>query len=432
MPSEMRKEIGLIEATLYGVGIILGAGVYALIGKATSLAGNAVWMAFLISAVVGAFTGLSYAELSSMIPKAGAEYFYLKRATGSTLVGFLVGWVEIVADIVGAATVALGFAGYLNNLLGLPIVPSALGLIAALSLINFWGLRQSSRMNAVFTLVEVFGLLLIIFVGARFIGRVNYLEFTNLGIRGVFGGAALIFFAYLGFEDLANIAEETRDAERNTPRALVLSIIITTIFYILVAISLVSLADWRIIAASDAPLALAASQALGQNGFTIMSFIALFATANTVLVLLIVGSREIYGISRDGSLPRPLSRLHSKTGTPWVAIASTGILSMLFVLIGELELVAGITDFTALFAFSLVNLSLILLRYRHPHDDRPFKAPLNIGRFPLIGLLGLISCIVLITNLEPDAILLGAILTIIGAIPYWLQRRVRRDTEEQD
>jgi len=422
MPSVMKREIGLIEATMYGVGIILGAGVYALIGKAAGLAGNAVWLAFLVAAIVSSFTGLSYAELSSMIPKAGAEYHYVKEATGSTLLGFLVGWIETVADVMGAAAVALGFAGYLRGTFGLPIVPSALGLIAVLSVINFLGLRESSRINILFTLVEVAGILLIILLGVKFVGRVDYFEFSPLGFRGVFGAAALIFFAYLGFEDLANIAEETRNAERNTPLALILSIIITAVLYVLVAISVTSLADWGSLASSDAPLAYAASQVLGETGFTVMSFIALFATANTVLILLIVGSRQIYGISRDGSLPGILSRLHTSRGTPWISIAVTGLLAMLCVLVGDLGLVASITDFAAFFAFGLVNLSLILLRYKLPHKKRPFKVPLNIGKFPLIAFLGLLSCIALATSLDLDAILFGSLIIALGAIPYWFQR----------
>ena len=205
--SLLTRSIGLFEAVAYGVGIILGAGIYVLIGPATGLAGNSVWASFIIGALISSLTGLSYAELSTMFPKAAAEYIYVKRAFKNDLLAFLTGWLIIFTGIVSISTVALGFGGYFKAIFSFPIFLSALILIILLSLLNFVGIEKSSKVNILFTAIEVSGLLIVIILGMSKIGTVNYFEAPN--ISGVFGAAALMFFAYLGFEDIVNIAEET-------------------------------------------------------------------------------------------------------------------------------------------------------------------------------------------------------------------------------
>jgi len=260
----LKREIGLFEITSWGVGIILGAGVYVLVGEASGIAGNSVWLSFLIGAMVAVLTGLSYAELSSMFPKEAAEYVYVKTACGCKILSFVIGWLVIVTGTISVSTVALGFAGYFQSLFGFPRVLPAVILIILLSYINFSGIKESTRMNILFTFVEMAGLVFIISIGAGSLGKVDLLEAPN-GIAGILSAAALIFFAYLGFEDIVNIAEETKNPEKTIPKALVLSIIITTCLYILVASAVVSLADWEILGGASAPLAFAASQALGEK-----------------------------------------------------------------------------------------------------------------------------------------------------------------------
>jgi APA family basic amino acid/polyamine antiporter len=413
----LKREIGLFEATAYGVGIILGAGIYALIGKAAGIAGNAVWLSFLIGAAISSFTGLSYAELSSMFPKAAAEYVYVKKAYDSKLLAFLIGWLIVFTGIVSAATVALGFAGYLNAILGSPIILTAVVLIGSLSFLNFYGIKESARVNILFTFIEILGLILIILMGLTSLGKVNYFEMPH-GMSGIFIAAALIFFAYIGFENVVNIAEETKNPTKVIPGALILSIIITTVLYVLVAVSTVSLADWKELGKSTAPLAYAASRVLGKTAFSVISFIALFATTNTVLILLIAVSRMIYGMARDGSLPQVLSSIHEKRRTPWLAVIVTMLLSMFFVLLGDIRLVASITSFGAFITFSLVNLSLIWMRYKKSELRRPFKVPLNIGKFPILGFLGLISCLIMVMHFDLNVILLGTLIMGMGLIVY--------------
>ncbi len=420
MGRELKREIGLFGLTVSGVGLILGAGIYAIIGKAAGIAGNNIWMSFLIGAFISSFTGLSYAELSTAIPKAAAEYNYAQEAFDNELLSFLVGWVIIATEIVAASTVALAFGGYLKGLVGAPIVPASIAVIAALSVLNYFGIEKSATVNTIFTSVEALGLLIVVAVGIPFLGRVDYIQLSQ-GVGGVFKASALVFFAYLGFESIVNLAEESRNPERDMPRALILSVLITSILYVLVALSTVSLADWGELAASDSPLALAASKGLGPGAFLAMSVIALFATSNTVLVLLIVNSRMIYGMARDGRLPPFLAGISSK-GTPWASIFAAMILSSLSVLLGNLEFVAEITNFGTFVTFASVNLSALWLRYKKPDLERPFRIPLEVAGIPVIPLLGLLSCGLLVTQLKIEAIALGAGIIALGIIIHRLYR----------
>ncbi|MFQ6056002.1 MAG: APC family permease, partial [Methanosarcinales archaeon] len=302
---KLKKALGLFEVTIYGVGIILGAGIYALIGEAAAVAGNALWIAFFVGAVIAAFTGLSYAELGTMYPKEAAEYVYSKKAFNSNLLSFLVGWLIIFVEIVAAATVALGFGGYFYSLTGFSPILSAIILIGILSFLNFWGIKESARFNVIFTLIEAAGLILIIVLGLNYFGSVNYFEAPQ-GFSGILMAAILVFFAYIGFEDMVNVAEETRKPRKVIPKALIISLIITTLVYMLVSIASVSVIPWNELGASSAPLA-AVSEKAWTGSSSLLSIIALFATGNTVLILLIVTSRMIYGMADKKSLPKYLS-----------------------------------------------------------------------------------------------------------------------------
>jgi len=424
MKLKLKREVNLTAAILYGVGIILGAGVYALVGEATALAGNAVWLSFVMAAAVSAFTGLSYMELISMFPKSAAEYYYVKNAFGNKLLAFNIGWIEIFADIIATSAVSLGFAGYFNALFGTPLVETAIGLIMLMSVVNFWGIKQSAKLNVVFSSIEILGLLFVIGLAVYYghYGTVNYMEMPH-GVTGVLSAAALIFFAYIGFEDLANISEEVKNPTKNVPRALMLSVIITTIIYVLVGMAVVSLVDWQILAESSAPLATAVSAVLGQRAFVVMSVIALFATSNTVLIGLIVGSREMYGMSIDKSLPKSLSRIHKKRGTPYIAVVVTMLLSMAFVLFGHLNLVASITDLGTFYVFIFVNAACIALRYERPKAKRPFRVPINIGKFPVIPFLGLASSLILVSHLSMEAISIGLVAVLAGVVVYIIYKK---------
>jgi APA family basic amino acid/polyamine antiporter len=319
---------------MYGIGLILGAGIYVLIGDVAAISGNATWMSFLLAAVIASLTGLSYAELSSIFPKSAAEYVYVKEGIGNNFLALFVGCLTIFVAITSAATVAIGFSSYMAVILPqYPPVLYAITLVLSLSVLNFYGIRESMWVNTIFTIVEVFGLLIIIVVGLSFgsAADTNYLEMPKMAnssysviISTVLGSTVLVFFAYYGFENISNISEETKNPTRTIPRALIFSILFTTIIYILVAISSVALVGWEELSRSDAPLALAASKVLGNSGVFVMTIFALFATTNTALMMLISGSRIIFGIAKyDDAIPSILAEVHLSRKTPWLAIVFT-------------------------------------------------------------------------------------------------------------
>jgi APA family basic amino acid/polyamine antiporter len=412
--TDLKRELGLFEVTLSGIGIILGAGIYALIGKAAGLAGNSVWLAFAIAALIAVFTGLSYAELSSIFPRASAEYEYTNRAFGKRL-AFVVGWLIIFSGVIGASTVALGFGGYFLALTGFPVLPSALLLLLVLSIVLLWGIKISAWFAIVFTLIETAGLLMVIYIGLPHLGSVDYFEMPY-GFSGVFEAAALIFFAYMGFEEMVKLSEETREPERNVPLALILALAVTIILYMLVAVSVVSVVSWETLAASQAPFSEVAAQALGSDAFVVISAIALFATANTVLLMLLASSRIAFGMAESSSMPALLARVHPKRRTPWVAILVVMLLSMVFVFSGDIAFAASANDFILFATFVVINASLIYLRHKDPDRHRPFRVPLRVGWVPVLPVLGILSCIFLIFHLDEAAILLGSLLALVGGL----------------
>lgn len=417
----LKRSLNLFGAAVYGIGIILGAGIYVLIGSAVGLAGNSVWLSFVIGAIISSFTGLSYAELSTMYPEAAAEYVYVKNAFKNQLLAFLTGWLIIFSGMVSIATVSLGFSSYFSALFGSPKLLAAIVLVILLSVLNFVGIKQSSRVNILFTAIEIGGLLLVIILGFGEFGNVNYFEVPS--VSGVFAAAALVFFAYLGFEDIVNIAEETKEPSKNIPRALIISIVFTTVFYVLVALAVVNLASWETLGAVDAPLAYAVSTVLGSNGFSLLSYVALFATANTVLISLIVGSRMIYGMAKDAAFPNILSKIHGKTKTPWIAILCMMLLSVVFIFLENVDLVANLTSLGVFFTFALVNLSVIWLRYKRPELKRPFKVPLKIGKFPIIPFLGLLSCLLMVSQFNLNVLSVGAVVLGAGALFFFINNK---------
>jgi APA family basic amino acid/polyamine antiporter len=411
---ELKRELGLLEATLAGVGVILGAGIYALIGQAAGLAGNSVWISFGFASLIAIFTGLSYAELSSMYPKASAEYEYTNNAFGSKL-AFVIGWLIIFSGVVGASAVSLGFAGYFNALFDIPLEYSAVVLILALSFILFYGIKESARVAIVFTLIEAGGLILIFIIGLPYLGHVDYFDMPN-GFKGIFEASALIFFAFIGFEGVVRLSEETRNPEKNIPRALILALIISIILYMAVAFSTVSVVGWEKLSQSDAPFATVAFEALGNDAFILLSVIALFATANTVLLMLLGASRMTYGMADSFSLPNTFAKIHPKRRTPWIAIITVTILSILFLFAGNIAFLANVTNYTLFLTFIVINAAIIWLRFKEPQLTRPFRIPINIGNLPLLPIIGLVSCLFMLLQMDISILIVGVLLTIVGGV----------------
>lgn len=413
----LKREVSFAGAVAYGVGIIVGAGIYALIGRAAGYAGNSVWASFILSAIVASFTGLSYAELSSKFPVSAAEYVYVEKAFGSKFWAFIIGWLVFLSGVVSSSAVALGFGGYLKPYFGVSEAYTAILLILFLSLVNSWGIKESVRLNVALTLTEILGLVLVILFGARFFGSVNYFE-APLGVRGIVTAATLIFFAFIGFESIAKIGEETKDPERTLPRALVLALIISTILYVVVALSVVSVMPYDQLASSTSPIADVALKAQGPEAYFILSVIALFATANTVLIILIATSRIAYGMAKESSLPKIISKVHRRRGTPWVAILLTMIISTLFAFLGDIELVANVTNFTIFLVFIAVNLALISLRRRGSNKNEVFKSPFTVKNVPVLAVFGALSSFIMLLQFDLLVVAMAVLVTGLGAIFY--------------
>ena len=385
----LKRELGLFQVTIASIGIILGAGIYAVIGVAAGSSGNATWLAFLISAVIALFTGLSYAELSTMFKRDAGEFDYVKAALGKRF-AYFIGFSVIAAGFISAATVALGFAGYFTQLVAIPFLLAAILIIVLMTLINFVGIKETNWINTISTFIELIGLLLIVILGLKYFGRVDYLEMPE-GITGVFSSAALVFFAYLGFESIIKLSEETKNPEKVIPKALLYSIVITSVIYTLVAVSAVSIIGWDELSKSSAPLASVAAASLGGYAFLLLGIIALFSTSNTVLIIMVATSRMIYGMAKEKFLPGIFSLVHKRTRTPYVAIFIIMILTIIFALIGDIGFVANLTNLFVFATFATVNLSLIVLRYKCKEKKGFFRCPVNVGKFPVISLLGLLS-----------------------------------------
>lgn len=392
----LKRELGLFEITLYGIGMIVGAGIYALIGKVAGLAGNGVWLSFLLSSLLAVFTGLSYAELSSVFTKDSAEFDYVRHATKSRYLSYIVAWFMLGSMIVSATTVALGFGGYLSGILGIgnPVFFAALSIFI-FTLINFIGIKISAKINDVATILEVGGLLLIIFGVLAVIGlnlnyapvEVNYFDFSY---SGVVSGAILAFFAYIGFGSIAKMGEEVKNPEKTLPKAILLSILITTILYIGVAVASITIASPPELYASSEPAALVAEK-INPNLKLILSIIALFSTGNTILLILISSSRMLYGLASQKVFPSILSQVNKFTSTPHYAVFVTGIMAVALLIYSDIKTVAEVTNLWIFICYFFVNLSVILLRYKKLEKKRGFRMPLNIGKFPLPAFFGIIT-----------------------------------------
>ncbi len=372
-----------------------------------------------IAALIAAFTGMSYAELSSMYSKDAAEYVYTNNAFRKPALSFVVEWIMVFAVIVSGATVALGFGGYFSHIFGVPQIAAAIALIVILSIISYIGIKESARFNVLSTIIEISGLVIVAAIGMFFIGNASVTVdffYSPAGMAGIFSATAVIFFAYIGFEELVNFSEETKNAKKIMPKALLLSLVISTVLYILVAVSAVSIVGWENLSTSKAPLTEVVARVY-PNAAIIMSIIALFATSNTVLVILIVASRLLYGLSCNHSLPAVCSVV-GKRGTPYIAVFLVMLFSILALAVGGIKEIAMLTDIGIFIVYIFVNLSLIALRYTQPKAKRLFKSPINIGRFPMLALFGIIASSFMLLHFSVYLILLELTVITIGFAVY--------------
>ncbi len=387
---QLRRSLSLTLVTLYGLGNILGAGIYVLIGKVAGYAGTSSPLSFVIAMLIAGLTAFSYMELASRYPVSASVSVYLHKAFGLRLLSTVVGLLLVLGGIVSAAALSQGFAGYLSTLLPVPETVASLGLLLLLGIVASVGIGESARFASLFTLIEVFGLLLVLWVGRGVVGAIDLTGFwvidPTVGFQGVLLGAFLAFYAFIGFEDMVNVAEEVKNPRRTLALAILISLGSATLLYL--AVILVSLAAVSPIelANSPAPLRLVVER-VSTIPPEVMSIIGLAATVNGVLVQIIMGARILFGLAREGWITGRLSQLHPSYGTPALATLLVVGLMMLASLGLPLLSLAQFTSFLVLTVFTLVNGSLIALKRRSPQLDDRFTVPI------FVPILGAVSCI---------------------------------------
>jgi amino acid transporter len=364
----LRRRLNLPLLVLYGVGITIGAGIYVLIGAVAGHAGRYAPWSFALAAVAMAFSVGSYMELATRYPVSAGEAAYVRAAFGSRWASTLTGLLTIAIGIVSSATVALGAAGYIGEFIDVPQGIIVVAVVAALGLVAAWGILESVLLAGLFTLIEAGGLMAIIAVAlyadvpfAAVIVEPPPLD-THV-LSGIAFASLLAFFAFIGFEDLANVVEEAKDPRRDVPRAMVLTLIISTVLYIAVAAIAVTAVPAAELAASPAPLSLV-FRAISNISPATISLIAIVATLNTILAQLTMAARVVYGLSKSNELPRFLGDVHATTATPVIATALIALVTVILALLVPFERLAESTSLATLFVFALVNLALLRLRHK--------------------------------------------------------------------
>jgi basic amino acid/polyamine antiporter, APA family len=382
--ASLQRRLGLPLLVLYGTGITVGAGIYVLIGEVAGHAGVFAPWSFVLSATVMALTVASYAELSTRFPVSAGEAAYVRAAFRSPALATALGLMTVAIGVISSAAVTLGSAGYIQQFIDIPQYLIAIAVLALLGTVAAWGILESVLLASLFTVIEVGGLLIVIvaalYAGLPFAAAITHLPPLNAtALSGIAFGGLLAFFAFIGFEDLANVVEEAKVRHRDIPRAMVLTLLISTILYVLVAAVAVSAVSVERLSSSAAPLSLVFREVAGASPATI-SAIAIVATLNTILAQMTMASRVIYGLAREGGLPAFFARVHPHTRTPLLATAFVAISIIPLALLVPLTALAETTALATLAVFALVNLALLRLRYRGvesrvPHVTIPIWMP---------------------------------------------------------
>jgi amino acid transporter len=392
----LRRALGLGALTFYGLGTILGAGIYVLVGKVAGYAGLYAPVAFLVAGLIAAFTAFSYAELAARYPHSAGEAVYVHEGLRLRALSTLVGALIVAAGVVSCATLVNGFVGYLEVFVRLPRWLVIAAIVVALGALAAWGIRESVRAASLITVVEIAGLLLVLAVAAPELAALpsrlpQLLPPPQAGVwSGILLGAFVAFYAFLGFEDMVNVAEEVREPQRTVPRAIFLALGVATALYLLVALAAVLSLPPEQLARTDAPLAEMYVRATGQAPLLI-SVISLFAVLNGALIQIIMGARVLYGMSHRGWLPRRLGRISPRTRTPVTATAAVTLMVLALAIAFPLLALAKATSFFILIVFALVNLSLLRVKRRAPTVAGVRSYPLWMPLAGLVCTVGLLT-----------------------------------------
>ncbi|VWD19079.1 amino acid permease [Burkholderia lata] len=440
-PHGLKKVLGPFDLILMGIGAIVGTGIFVLTGTGALTAGPALTVSFVIAALACGFAAMCYAEFASSVPVAGSIYTY-SYATMGELVAWMIGWDLMLEYGLASSAVSVGWSGYFQSLIGgfglhLPAALSAapgaipgvqtwfnlpaflimLVLTAMLSL----GMRESARINNVMVGLKVGVVLLFIFVGSRHVQPVNWHPFTPFGYSGVFSAAALVFFAFIGFDAVTSAAEEVKRPARDLPIGIIGSLAVCAVLYVVVSAIMTGIVPYRKFVGIDHPVSLALQYA-GENwvaGFVDLG--AILGMTTVILVMTYGQTRIVFAMSRDGLLPKRLSSVHSNLGTPFFATWIVGILFGLVAAVVPLNVLTELINIGTLAAFSLISVAVIILRKTRPDLPRAFRCP----AVPLVPILAIAFCITLTVFLQATTWIAFLVWLTIGLVVYFTYARQR-------
>jgi len=420
---ELKRTLNFFDATAIGIGAIIGAGIFVVLGIAVGYAGPAVIISIIVAAIVALFTALSFAELSSAIPKEGGTYQFAYEMIHPYF-GFISGCLWLSAQTVSGTAISLGLASYLVALF--PSLGSQLNVIAVaaalvLTALNLVGMKYSATVNNVLVLIKIAILVLFVVIGASQINTQNYSPFMPHGPFGILQGAGFIFFAYLGFGRIAALGEEVKNPKRTLPLSILFALAASAVLYLATGLVATGLVSYRVLGNSGSPIALAANATGNLALIKTVSVGALVATVSVLLTNLLGLSRVSFAIARNGQFPSSLSKVSSRFGTPYVSILITGAIMAILASFLTLPESAAITSFSMLCTHIILHTSAIRLRKKMPNLNS-FKVPF----FPLVPCLGLASCIILMFSLPEIAWIVAAGILIVSSIYYLLRREQQK------
>jgi basic amino acid/polyamine antiporter, APA family len=431
--SGLKKAVGATQLTAMGVGAIIGTGIFVVIGEGANVAGPAVILSFVLAAVACAFSALSYAELASSIPVAGSAYTYTYATLGE-IVAWIIGWDLILEYGVSVAAIAVGWGGNLNAFLDSAFgvaLPDAIAkspedggvfnlpavfIVLAITFLLVRGVTESARVNLIMVAVKLAVLLFFIVVAFVNFGTGNFQPFTPTGVDGVTSAAAIIFFAYIGFDAVSTGSEEARNPSRDLPLAIIGSLVICTIFYVLTAVGALGIASPAQMSSSDAPLAAALDQGAGISWAAgILALGAVVAITSVVLVIMYGQTRIFFAMCRDGLLPQRLAKVNQRYGTPARLTIGLGVLIAILAALVPLNEIVKLVNIGTLFAFVLVNIGVIILRRTRPDMPRPYRVPWS----PVLPIIGVLFAVYLMSDLPVDTWIRFVVWLVIGIVIYF-------------
>lgn len=433
----LKKVLGPIELILLGIGAIVGTGIFVITGVvAAYYSGPALIVSFIFSGLVCIVAALCYAEFAAMVPVAGSAYTYSYASLGE-LWAWIIGWDLILEYSVAIAAVAIGWSGYMTELFhvagvalpaaltnppgvngGIINLPSIL-IIALITSLLIFGVKESARVNNVIVTIKISVIFLFLYLGFSHINAVNWHPFMPYGWQGIFTGAAIVFFAYIGFDAVSTAAEEVRNPQKDLPIGIIGSLSISTLLYIAVSVVLTGIVSYLLLKGTNAPIAFALEHIGIAWGSEIVAIGAICGITSVLLVLLFGQTRIFFAMARDGLLPRFFSTIHPRYRTPARVTLLVGIVTALIASLLPLEAVAELVNIGTLAAFIIVAASVIVLRRTEPQLERPFRVPF----VPIVPVLCIVSCGILVASLPTITHLRFVIWLIIGLVIYFVYSR---------